>query len=53
MKLRGALSSVQGRFESAKREAFDDGWAKEDAEVAPLETTVTEERARSILATND
>jgi len=53
MKLRGALSSVQGRFESAVREAFDDGWAKGDAELAPLETTVTEERARSILATND
>jgi len=53
MKLRGALSSVQGRFESAAREPFDDGWAKDDAGLAPLATTVTEERARSILATND
>ncbi len=53
MKLRGALSSVQGRFEKLEREKFDDGWSPDDEPVAPLETTVVEERARSIIATND
>jgi len=53
MKLRGALSSIQGRFESAQREAFDDGWTREDEPAALLATTVTEERARSILSCND
>jgi len=53
MKLRGALSSIQGRFETAKREPFDDGWTREDEPAAPLETQVTEERARSIIARND
>ncbi len=51
--LRGARSQIQGRFESAAREPFDDGWTQDDAPVAPLETTVTEERARSIIARND
>jgi DNA repair photolyase len=51
--LRGARSNIQGRFESETREAFCDGWAREDEAAAPLETTVTEERARSIIARND
>jgi DNA repair photolyase len=50
---RGALSQVQGRFESAGREAFDDGWAREDEPLEPLQTTITIERARSIIARND
>jgi DNA repair photolyase len=53
MKLRGALSSIPGRFESVGREAFDDGWREDDEAAPPLETSVTEERARSIIATND
>jgi len=44
---------VQGRFETALREPFDDGWAPEEKEEHPLETQVTEERARSILSHND
>jgi DNA repair photolyase len=51
--LRGARSRIQGRFESELREAFDDGWTREDEPAAPLATTVTEERARSIIARND
>jgi DNA repair photolyase len=52
-KSRGALSRVQGRFETVAREAFDDGWSAEDEAPAALATTVTEERARSIIQRND
>ena len=52
-RLRGALSQIQGRFESVGREAFDDGWTRDDGPVEPLQTTVTIERARSIIARND
>jgi DNA repair photolyase len=51
--LRGARSFVQGRFESALREPFDDGWAPEEKDEQPLETSVTIERARSIISRND
>ena len=51
--LRGARSFVQGRFETSLREAFDDGWTAEEKEEHPLETQVTEERARSIISHND
>jgi len=52
-KLRGARSQIQGRFETAERLAFDDGWAADgDAEPA-FRTEVAEERARSIIARND
>jgi DNA repair photolyase len=50
---RGALSQMQGRFETEVRETFDDGWTREDEPLAPLLTTVTIERARSIIARND
>jgi len=53
MKLRGALSAVPGRFETLARDAFDDGWERGEESAAPVETKVTEERARSILARND
>ncbi len=50
---RGALSQIQGRFETVERAEFDDGWAREDEPLAPLATTVTVERARSIISRND
>ena len=50
---RGALSQMQGRFETVERAAFDDGWAREDEPLEPLQTTVTVERARSIISKND
>jgi DNA repair photolyase len=50
---RGARSFLPGRFESAARETFDDGWTAEEREAAHLKTTVTEERARSIVSHND
>jgi DNA repair photolyase len=52
-KSRGALSQIQGRFEAEARAPFDDGW-ETDADAAPAPaTTVTEERARSIIARNE
>jgi len=51
--LRGARSFKPGRFETVERESFDDGWTPEEKEATELETTVTEERARSIVSHND
>src|SRR3954468_19614485 len=51
--LRGARSFVAGRFETAEREAFDDGWTPEEKDARELETSVTIERARSIISHND
>jgi len=50
---RGALSQIQGRFETVGRETYDDGWAREDDEPAPLATQVAIERARTVIARND
>ena len=50
---RGAVSNASGRYESDKREAFDDGWTEADDEPAPLRTTLTAEKARRIITTND
>jgi DNA repair photolyase len=52
-KSRGALSRLQGRFETLAREAFDDGWDGEGEAPQAVETIVTEERARSIIQRND
>jgi DNA repair photolyase len=51
--LRGARSYMQGRFESVAREAFDDGWTPEEKDPRELQTSVTIERARSIVSHND
>lgn len=51
--MRGARSFKQGRFETVARESFDDGWTPEEKEASELQTTVTEERARSIVSHND
>jgi len=52
-RLRGALSQVPGRFESLGREAFDDGWTRDDEPLEPLATTIAIERARTIIARNE
>jgi DNA repair photolyase len=51
--LRGARSFAPGRFETTQRDAFDDGWRRDDEPAAPLKTQVTEERARSIVSRNE
>ena len=50
---RGATSNASGRFESLAREASDDGWNDDDASPTPLRTTVTAEKARTIITRND
>lgn len=49
---RGATLQIEGRFESVARERFDDGWMAED-EPPPLKTSVTEERAKSVIRRQD
>src|SRR6266566_881361 len=49
---RGALSNASGRYEPIARVAFDDGWRSIE-ELPAFETTVTEEKARTIITRND
>ncbi|MBC1181430.1 PA0069 family radical SAM protein [Brevundimonas sp. WCHBH090558] len=50
---RGARSNASGRYEPEQHQSFDDGWTPDDAEAAPLRTTLTPEYARTIIARND
>src|SRR6476661_7273744 len=51
---RGATLNPEGRFESLQREAFEDGWEPpEEEEGARPKTTVTPERAKSIITRNE
>jgi DNA repair photolyase len=51
---RGALSNPEGRFESRRLEAVDDGWMMAaDEELPELATTITSEHAKSIISRND
>jgi DNA repair photolyase len=50
---RGAQTNATGRFESLAHEAFDDGWTDADAEPAKLKTTLSIDRARTIINRND
>jgi DNA repair photolyase len=49
---RGACSNAAGRYESERRDVFDDGW-ESLAELDGFTTEVREEMARTIIATND
>jgi DNA repair photolyase len=51
---RGAVTNPRHRFEPHQRESLHDGWAgpPDDAPVAGPATSVTEERARSIISRN-
>jgi DNA repair photolyase len=46
---RGATLRIEGRFENVERERFDDGWDALEEELPPLKTTVTLEKAKSVL----
>src|SRR5690349_5814135 len=50
---RGAKSNQTGRYESLRREAFDDGWTEADPEPQQVATTLQAEKARTILTRND
>ena len=55
IKGRGAASNPEGRFESVRHHAEDDGWQSallDDTAPRPR-TEVTEERARSVISRND
>lgn len=49
---RGARSNATSRFDSLKREAFDDGWTIEDEAPAQLRTSVLPDKAKTIIARN-
>jgi DNA repair photolyase len=55
IKGRGAASNPEGRFESVRHHAEDDGWqsALLDEAAPRPRTEVTEERARSVITRND
>lgn len=46
---RGALSNVDGRFESATHEAIDDGWGGTDEPLPARKTTVQADHAKSVI----
>lgn len=50
---RGATMQIEGRFEAVARERFDDGWSGADEELPPPKTTVTVERAKTVLQRQD
>lgn len=49
---RGARSNRSSRYDTGKREAFDDGW-ESLASLDAFRTDIMDERAKSIIATND
>lgn len=53
LKGRGTAANPEGRFESRRREAFDDGWLIEEAPAPAPQTTATAETARRIISRND
>jgi len=49
---RGALSNPDGRFEPVAHRLEDDGWYREVG-IAPVATTLTPDRARTVITRND
>ena len=49
---RGALSNAVGRFEGYQNAQIDDGWGGADEPALPLETSLTEDSTRTIIARN-
>jgi DNA repair photolyase len=50
---RASQSNASGRFEGLSRESFDDGWSEDDAPAHRHQTTLTVDKARSVLSRND
>ena len=50
---RGALSNAVGRFEPEQRVAFDDGWGGADEAPTPLQTLLTIDSTKTIIARNN
>ena len=49
---RGAVTNLQGRYETQAREDFDDGWEAREEDGTVLKTQFFEEEAKSILTRN-
>ncbi|OWW20007.1 radical SAM protein [Noviherbaspirillum denitrificans] len=49
---RGAVTNLQGRYETEVREEIDDGWLREEEGAPAYRTEVVEEHAKSILTRN-
>ncbi len=49
---RGAVGNPSGRFEPETREIFDDGWDLEESDPPRLETTLSVDRARTVITRN-
>ncbi len=49
---RGALTNQDGRYETQRRELFDDGWGTVDEELPPVKTTVSLDATRSVINYN-
>ncbi len=49
---RAAASNTSGRYELARREAFDDGWPAPEEPPSPFRTTVTPDASKTIIARN-
>ena len=50
---RGAKSNQVGRFESVRREDFDDGWTERDAAPPRLDDSLTPLKSKTIISRND
>jgi DNA repair photolyase len=50
---RGAGSNEVGRYEPHQRVAIDDGWGVADEELPPLQTVLTRDSTRTIIARNE
>ena len=50
---RGAVTNETGRFEGEKRVAFDDGWGSDADEPERVETRLSVDATRTIIARND
>ncbi|MFL6622808.1 MAG: PA0069 family radical SAM protein [Sulfurifustaceae bacterium] len=50
---RGAASNTDGRYESLRHQAEDDGWGALDAEVPAVQTVVAADSARTVITRND
>ncbi|CAM5298196.1 PA0069 family radical SAM protein [Eoetvoesiella caeni] len=53
IKGRGSVSNKTSRFELLQRESFDDEWAKTDEAAPKTATTVSFEKAKSIISRNE
>lgn len=53
VKGRGATLQIEGRFENVTRERLDDGWNTPDEELPLFKTSVTVERAKSLIQRHD